>query len=122
MKNNDLSNAIGNINLKYVEEARNYTAKRLSLTKIVSLAACIAILVTAIPAALVLNREDAQTDAPVVTTPFDGENNGSKVDPLNVIYCSFDSMSKKEAIKNALNNKNTRIEVLDTSILFSATF
>ena len=69
MKNKDLSNAIGNINLKYVDEAENFVAKRMSLTKIVSLAACIAIIVTAIPLSLVLNREDANTDAPVVSEP-----------------------------------------------------
>lgn len=129
MKNKDLSNAIGNINLKYVEEAENFTAKRMSLTKIISLAACIAILVTAIPAALILNREDGKTDAPVVTTPFVIEttepdkgndninidndnktNDNTNTDALKVIYCSAESDAmKKEALQKALMSKNIEV-------------
>lgn len=117
MKNKDLSNAIGNINLKYVEEAENFTAKRMSLTKIISLAACIAIIATSIPLALVLNREDAQTDAPVETTPFviettepdkgndniniDNDNN-TNTDALKVIYCDAQMVGEIENAKYSL--------------------
>ena len=121
MKNSDLSNAIGNVNLKYIEEMENYTSKRMTLTKIISLAACIAILVTAIPAALILNREDGKTDAPVVTTPFNGENNDSdspiNTDAMKVIYCDADMLAVEDEIrKNVLNEKTVDLKVFEKYI------
>ena len=115
MKNKDLSNAIGNINLKYVEEAENFTAKRMSLTKIISLAACIAIIATSIPLALVLNREDAQTDAPVntneITTPIvvqptDPDNTNKN--PLKIVYCDA-------SLKEVFKGSSLDIEIRDSS-------
>ena len=129
MKNKDLSNAIGNINLKYVEEAENFTAKRMSLTRIISLAACIAIIATSIPLALVLNREDAQTDAPVETTPFviettepdkgndniniDNDNN-TNTDALKVIYCDAQMVGEIENAKSTfLKDTNVAVKRID---------
>ena len=115
MKNSDLSNAIGNVNLKYIEEMENYTAKRMSLTKIISLAACIAIIVTAIPVALVLNREDTNTDAPVVTIlENEDDKDPNKIESnkfQNMVYCEADLASKEDLIKRAFANQ--KVEVND---------
>lgn len=107
MKNRDLSKVIGNIDLKYVEEAENYTAKRMTLTKVISLAACIAILVAAIPVALILNREDGKTNAPVVM-PIDTEDQTDVKDPedFKIIYCSSE---EAQAFKEAFKNENVEI-------------
>ena len=110
MKNRDLSNAIGNIDLKYVDEAESFTAKRMSLTKIVSLAACIAIIVTAIPVALVLNREDTNTDEPVVSEPFveTTEPDNTNKTPAKIVYCD-------SSLKEVFKGSSLDIEVRDSS-------
>lgn len=110
MKNRDLSNAIGNIDLKYVDEAESFTAKRMSLTKIVSLAACIAIIVTAIPLSHVLNREDANTDAPVVSEPVveTTEPDNTNKTPAKIVYCD-------SSLKEVFKGSSLDIEVRDSS-------
>lgn len=112
MKNKDLSNAIGNINLKYVEEAENFTAKRMSLTKIVSLAACIAILVTAIPMSLILNRKDvSENSTPITTVENVNNNNPQNEEDFEIIYCSAESIAKKqEHIRKTLENEKLQVK------------
>jgi len=111
MKNRDLSNAIGNIDLKYVDEAESFTAKRMSLTKIVSLAACIAIIVTAIPLSLILNREDTNKNDSIITTP----NNVEMKDPNNseinnVVFCDSLTTKKEWWIKHAFDDENVEVK------------
>jgi len=98
MKNKDISRAIGNIDLKYVDEAHNYTAKRANLTKFIALAACLAIIVAAIPAVLVLNRENVDDTLIVTTTDT---NKITKPTEYKIIYCSSeDAQDFKEALKD----------------------
>lgn len=115
MKNKNLSRAIGNINLKYVEEAEEYTAKRMNLTKIVSLAACLAIIVTAIPTALIAYRDSVNDEPSVITTPNkieikdpDKDNNIDE-NPVTIVYCDAKTAAE---IKKA---QNKDIEIRDIS-------
>ena len=58
MKKIDIQREMGFIDPEFIVEAANYRHKKISKLKIVALAACLAILVTAIPLTLIMNRED----------------------------------------------------------------
>ena len=58
MKKIDFENVINNVSDKYVEEAASFVPKRKAGLRWVALAACIAIIVTSVPFAFILNRED----------------------------------------------------------------
>ena len=58
MKLENISKVIDNIDERHVKEAMNYRPKSRNFTKFVALAACLAIIVTSVPLALILNKED----------------------------------------------------------------
>lgn len=117
MTNKDIYRNLGGIDPELIVEASKKRGNNGygRVVKWASLAACLAIIVTAIPVTLILNREDPK--APAVTTPVveDNKNPGTtnppEVDPLNVIYCSADTLAQKEEfINNALINKDLEIK------------
>ena len=125
MTNKDIYRNLGGIDPELIVEAskkrRNNGYGR--VVKWASLAACIAIIVTAIPVTLILNREDSK--APAVTTPVEDivvtpgreeEENKS----LNVIYCDSLMMKKEGLIQNAFNDKNVEIRDIDGNLLDAA--
>lgn len=123
MKNSDLSNAIGNVNLKYIEEMENYTSKRMSLTKIVSLASCIAILVTAIPLSLILNREAPNESTPIITTPNKTEmKDPDNLESKNVIFCDSLTAKKEWWIKHAFDDENVEVKDAEKFGIYSQAF
>lgn len=116
MRKEDLSKAIGGIDPKLVESSMAYrpaTSKH-RLIKIVALAACLAVIVTAIPLALILNRESEDANAPVITTPSNNvikePDNGENKLFQNVIYCEADLAVNDELIKNAFHNQEVVIK------------
>ena len=109
MKIEDISKIMENMDERHIRETVNYKPKSRNITRIIALAACIAIIVTAIPAALVLNREDVETDAPVETTPIviettepDKGKDNTNTDALKVIYCSADMLKESESVKSQI--------------------
>lgn len=58
MKIENISKVIGNIDERHVKEAMSYKPKNNRPIRWIALAACIAIIVTSIPLAFILNRED----------------------------------------------------------------
>ena len=118
MRKEDLSKAIGDIDPKLVESSLAYrpAMSRHRLTRIVALAACLAVIVTAIPLALILNRESTNSDLPVVTTPAELGNKVHNIDkkPINVIYCDADMLaSQKEIQENVLKEKTVDFKVFE---------
>lgn len=73
MKKLDFIRYMGNINEKYVIESEKYKPMSRNWIKITAIAACITILVTSIPLAFILNREDVQ------------EHNHETNDPVDII-------------------------------------
>ena len=128
MRKEDLSKAIGDIDPKLVESSLAYrpAMSKHRLTKIVALAACLAIIVTAIPLALILNRESGNTeDLPTITdkdnTVID-KPEPDKEEPL-VIFCSSPNELKKQLkadakveIKDVAERKDFSFAVNDTVV------
>jgi len=110
MKRSDFVRLMGNIDEKYLKEADNYSARPRNWVRVTAVAACLSIIVTAIPAALILNREDVNTDSPVLTTNFNGEDNDVDKKFVQIIYCDAKSAAQ---IKKASQNKD--IEIKDIS-------
>lgn len=108
MKRSDFVRLMGNIDEKYLKEVENYSARPKNRVRIIALAACIAIIVTAIPLSLVLNRED--TDSPVVTDPVVQPTSPDDEKSVQIIYCDAKTA---EEIKKASKNKD--IEIKDIS-------
>ena len=115
MKRSDFVRLMGNIDEKYLKEADNYSARPRNWVRVTAVAACFAIIATALPLALILNREDTQTDAPVntneITTPIvvqptDPDNTNKN--PLKIVY---GDASLKEVFKGS----SLDIEIRDSS-------
>ena len=68
MKKIDFENVINNVSDKYVEEAASFVPKRKAGLRWVALAACIAIIVTSVPFAFILNKESDDTISQPQTT------------------------------------------------------
>ena len=62
MKKSDITRELGFIDPEFIAEAASYKPHKISKIRIVALAACIAVLVTAIPLTLILNRENGNTE------------------------------------------------------------
>ena len=114
MRKEDLSKAIGDIDPKLVESSLAYrpAMSRHRLTRIVALAACLAVIVTAIPLALILNRENGNTeDLPTITdkdnTVID-KPEPDKEEPL-VIFCSSPTELKQQLKADA------KVEIKDVA-------
>ena len=118
MRKEDLSKAIGDIDPKLVESSLAYrpAMSRHRLTKIVALAACLAVIVTAIPLSLIMNREDpVQTPETTLTPGKDSTTDTVIVDPkpLKVIYCDASSVSPQYLEANLFKDKNIKVESFD---------
>ena len=115
MKKLDFIRYMGNINEKYVIESEKYRPVSRNWVKVTALAACIAIIATSIPLALVLNREDAQTNAPVntneITTPIvvqPTDPDDTNKEPMKIVYCDA-------SLKEVFKGSSLDIEVRDSS-------
>ena len=125
MRKEDLSKAIGGIDPKLVESSMAYrpAMSKHRLIKIVALAACLAVIVTAIPLSLIMNRED-QVEASETTVASDttllpskdsttsGNSDTVIVDPqpLKVIYCDASSVSPEYLETTVFKDKNIKVE------------
>lgn len=114
MKKINFDDLMSSVSEQFIDEAASFTPIKVFNTRFVALVACIAIIVTAIPAVVILNREK-DVDAPKVTTPVEnivvtpgGEEEENK--SLNVIYCDSLMMKKEGLIQNAFNDKNVEIK------------
>ena len=129
MRKEDLSRAIDNVDSKIIENSLGYKPRATNNFKVraVALVACLAIIVTAIPLSLILNRED-EKEAPVVTTPSVTEiktsaTTGDKTppqkdpEPYDIIYCGAETDEKtRESLKAAFEElSNTKVEVQEFS-------
>jgi hypothetical protein len=115
MRRKDISYEFTNVNSKLIEEAAEYRPANKNLIRTLALAACLAILVTAIPLTLVMNRENkVQTPDFLQTQP--SENNGGDdvviddTSAFKVIYCS--SSIKEELIDKY---KGQDVEIRDSA-------
>ena len=126
MKKIDITSQISGIDPKYLDEALTYRAPRFNKIKIIALAACIAVLVTAIPLTLILNRENGNTeDLPAITTKDNtviDKPEPDKEEPL-VIFCSspteLEQQLKADAnveIKDLAKRKKFTLSVSDIVI------
>ena len=87
MKRSDITRELGYIDPEFIAEAASYKPRKISKIRIVALAACIAVLVTAIPLSLIMNRDD-QVETPETTlTP----GKDSTTDTVIVEYHSYPS-------------------------------
>ena len=116
MRRKDISFEFTNINSKLIEEAAEYRSSNKKLVRVLALAACIAVLVTAIPLSLIMNRDD-QVETPE-TTLIPGKDSTTDtviVDPhpLKVIYCDASSVSPKYLETNLFKDKNIKVESFD---------
>ena len=115
MRKEDLSKAIGGIDPKLVESSMAYrpaTSKH-RLTKIVALAACLAVIVAAIPLSLIMNREDqVETPETTLTPGKDSTTNSVIVEPtpLKVIYCGSSTVSPEYLETTVFKDKNIKVE------------
>lgn len=84
MKKLDFLRYMGNIDEKYVIESENYKPASKKTIRVIALAACLAVIVAAIPLTIILNREpDTADDLPTVT---DKDNTViDNTDPDNVL-------------------------------------
>lgn len=113
MKKINFEELMASVSEQFVEEAASFSPIKAFNTRFVALAACIAIIVTAIPAVVILNREK-DVDAPKVTTPVEdivvtpgGEETDKK--NTNVIYCESDYVNE-DLIKFAFQNEKVEIK------------
>ena len=99
MKKSDITRELGFIDPEFIAEAASYKPRKISKIRIVALAACIAVLVTAIPLTLILNRENGNTeDLPAITTKDNtviDKPEPDKEEPL-IIFCSSPNELKKQ--------------------------
>ena len=126
MRRKDISLEFTNVNSKLIEEAAEYRSSGKKLVRVLALAACIAVIVTAIPLSLIMNRED-QAETPETTVASDttllpGKDNttSSNTDtvivdptPLKVIYCDADSVSSQYLETTVFKDKNIKVESFD---------
>ena len=113
MRRKDISLEFTNVNSKLIEEAAEYRSSGKKLVRVLALAACFAVLVTAIPLSLIMNREDqAETPETTLTPGKDSTTDTVIVDPkpLKVIYCDASSVSPQYLEANVFKNKNIKVE------------
>ncbi len=113
MRRKDISLEFTNINSKLIEEAAEYRSSNKKLVRVLALAACIAVLVTAIPLSLIMNLEDpVQTPDTTLTPGKDSTTDTVIVDPkpLKVIYCDASSVSPQYLETNLFKDKNIKVE------------
>lgn len=113
MRRKDISFEFTNINSKLIEEAAEYRYSNKKLIRVLALAACIAVLVTAIPLSLIMNREDQfETPETTLTPSKDSTTDTVIVDPqpLKVIYCGASSVSPQYLETNVFKDKNIKVE------------
>ena len=109
MRRKEILYEFTNVNSKLIEEAAEYRPANKNLVRALAIAACLAMLVTSIPLALIMNQKDkVQTPN---TTLIPGENNVT-VDPqpLKVIYCDANSISPEYLQTNVFKDKNIKVE------------
>ena len=113
MRRKDISFEFTNINSKLIEEAAEYRYSNKKLIRVLALAACIAVLVTAIPLSLIMNRGDqVQTPETTLTPGKDSTTDTVIVDPqpLKVIYCGASSVSPQYLQTTVFKDKNIKVE------------
>lgn len=126
MRRKDISFEFTNINSKLIEEAAEYRSSAKKLVRVLALAACIAVLVTAIPLTLILNRENGNAeDLPAITTKDNtviDKPEPDKEEPL-VIFCSSPTELKQQlkadakvVIKDVAERKDFGLSVNDTVV------
>ena len=112
MKKSDITRELGFIDPEFIAEAASYKPHKISKIRIVALAACIAVLVTAIPLTLILNRENGNTeDLPAITTKDNtviDKPEPDKEEPL-IIFCSSPNELKKQLKADA------KVEIKDVA-------
>ena len=104
MKKFDMAKHIGNIDENYIADALTYKPVSRSKIRFIALAACIAIIVTAVPFAFILNMEDNHT--------HDHENNenGETIIDENVLKSYEDIMLENGSLKlNMIQLSNGKI-------------
>ena len=110
MKRSDITRELGFIDPEFIAEAASYKPQKISKIRIVALAACIAVLVTAIPLSLIMNLEDpVQTPDTTLTPGKDSTTDTVIVDPkpLKVIYCDASEVSPQYLEANLFKDKNS---------------
>jgi len=117
MKKIDITSQISGIDPKYLDEALTYRAPRVNKIRVLALAACIAVLVTALPLSLIMNREDqAETPETTLTPSKDSTTSGNSdtviVDPtpLKVVYCGSSTVSPEYLETTVFKDKNIKVE------------
>ena len=95
MKIREIKDKMANIAPDLIEEAANYKRKRVSGIRVIAIAACLAILVTSVPLALIMSRRD-NTEPPKTTESEITKPNDQNVippEPLKVVYCDTEEVS-----------------------------
>lgn len=111
MRRKDISFEFTNINSKLIEEAAEYRYSNKKLIRVLALAACIAVLVTAIPLSLIMNRED-QVQTPETTQVPDTTTNDVIVEPkpIKVVYCDANTLTLEELRQKVFKDKEVSLE------------
>jgi len=117
MKRSEITRELGFIDPELIAEAASYKPRRMNKIKVVALAACIAVIVTALPLTLIMNREDqVETPETTLTPGKESITNGNSdtviVDPtpLKVIYCGSSSVSPEYLETTVFKDKNIKVE------------
>jgi len=108
MRRKDISFEFTNINSKLIEEAAEYRSSNKKLVRVLALAACIAVLVTAIPLSLIMNREEATDNSQDNSYTTDDPSNETN-DTYQIVYCSSESL---EDLKAAASKNKDSIKFL----------
>ena len=98
MKKIDITSQISGIDPKFIEEAVNHKVKRISAVRVVAIAACLALLVTSIPLAVLMSREKATPYVDEVKPNHDGEGNNGNKESFRVVYCNSSDMDSMKEI------------------------
>lgn len=104
MKKHDFSYEFTNLDSKIIEGSATYKRKKVSGIRVIAIAACLAILVTSIPLALIMSRSD-NTEPPKTTESetTNDENNVIPPETFKVVYCDADSL--EELRENSIKDK-----------------
>lgn len=116
MKKIDITSQISGIDPKFIEEAVNHKVKRISSVRVVAIAACLAILVTSIPLALIMSRHD-ETEPPKATESETTKPNDQNVIPpeqLRVVYCDS---SELDSMKEIADKAGLEVEIKDSQAI-----
>lgn len=117
MKIREIKDKMANIAPDLIEEAANYKRKRVSGIRVIAIAACLALLVTSVPLALIMSRKDEPCVGNDPGISQGQENKGENDDvteqeDMMVIFCSSPSELKKQFAADSkveIKNANERI-------------